>query len=438
MRTTFNTRMATGLAILVTAILLSIDTAAFGQTGSSTYTVIDLGVNVTPSDINVNDEVVGSLATESYVTSGFYFDVVNGLSELPGTREATAINDQGEIVGSLTGGGSFLISGSSFIDFGVDHTAAGINELGQVAGSQSKKNPFRPTPLPTDAAIYDILKRKWDALDLAGVYSRGTRKGVYADLYRLTDINDFGFAVGTKSRYGLYGSSSFQLSPGSDSVTWLPIPSGGEARAINNSNQVVGRTGVIDGSYAGYLYDNGTFTDLGTLPGGTSSIAYDVNDGGQIVGSSSNIGFVWQVGVMTDLNSRLDSSSPWTITSAFAINEQGDIAASGTQNGETHGLVLVLVTDGGGGPTNAAPVASFAVNKTQGRAPLRIVFDAAGSSDSDGTIVDYAWDFGDETSASGINTKHRYRTAGVYPATLTVTDDGGLTDTTAAVEITVR
>jgi hypothetical protein len=94
MRTTFNTRMATGLAILVTAILLSIDTAAFGQTGSSTYTVIDLGVNVTPSDINVNDEVVGSLATESYVTSGFYFDVVNGLSELPGTREATAINDQ--------------------------------------------------------------------------------------------------------------------------------------------------------------------------------------------------------------------------------------------------------------------------------------------------------------------------------------------------------
>ena len=137
---------------------------------------------------------------------------------------------------------------------------------------------------------------------------------------------------------------------------------------------------------------------------------------------------------MTDLNTRLDSNSPWTITSAFAINEQGDIAATGLRSGETHGLVLV--TDGGGA-TNVAPVALLQVNKRRGRAPLRIVFDASSSTDSDGTIVEYAWNFGDATSGSGVRTVHRYRTAGVYSAKLTVTDDGGLTDT-ATVTITVR
>ncbi len=52
---------------------------------------------------------------------------------------------------------------------------------------------------------------------------------------------------------------------------------------------------------------------------------------------------------------------------------------------------------------------------------------AAGSSDVDGTIVSYAWAFGDGTTGSGVDVSHTYAAAGTYPVTLTVTDDDGAT-----------
>jgi PKD repeat protein len=64
-------------------------------------------------------------------------------------------------------------------------------------------------------------------------------------------------------------------------------------------------------------------------------------------------------------------------------------------------------------------------------------FDGGDSSDSDGSIVDYAWTFGDGSSGSGVNVSHVYLQAGTYQVTLTVTDDGGLTGETAhTVQIT--
>jgi PKD repeat protein len=53
-------------------------------------------------------------------------------------------------------------------------------------------------------------------------------------------------------------------------------------------------------------------------------------------------------------------------------------------------------------------------------------FDGSGSSDSDGRVVGYGWDFGDGTLGSGITITHAYTQAGVYTTTLTVTDDDGL------------
>jgi len=438
MKTQFKMMGRTTIAILAASMLSTIGSSVWGQT---TYTVIDLGVNVVPADINNGGDVVGSMATAPYGTVGIHYDVFNGLTELPGTRDAKAINDQGDFVGTWSTGGGYLMSGASIEDFGADYTASGINEVGQIAGSKSKANPHRPTPRPTDPAVYDLLTSQWDAANVARVYSRGTRKGVYADLYRLNDINDLGVSVGTKSRYGLYGSSSFLWSPGDAAVTWLPIPGGGEATAINNAGQVVGRTGIISGVYTGYVYDIGsdTLTDLGVLSGGTYSLAYDINDSGQVVGNSAGRGFVWQDGIMIDANSLLDAGSPWTITSANAINELGEIAAIGTMNGESHGLILVSDNGGGGGgdPVNAAPVAVVDVSSTTPQRRVRIKFDASASSDSDGTIVEYFWDFGDGKTATGIRKGHRYRKAGVYDATLTVTDDGGLTNS-ASVTITVE
>lgn len=55
------------------------------------------------------------------------------------------------------------------------------------------------------------------------------------------------------------------------------------------------------------------------------------------------------------------------------------------------------------------------------------------SSDPDGAIVSYRWNFGDGSTGSGVRPSHRWNAVGKYTVTLTVTDDGGLTDTASIV-----
>jgi PKD repeat protein len=57
-----------------------------------------------------------------------------------------------------------------------------------------------------------------------------------------------------------------------------------------------------------------------------------------------------------------------------------------------------------------------------------ITFDGSGSTDPDGTIISYDWDFGDTATGSGVSPTHSYTTVGTYTVTLTVTDDLGATD----------
>ncbi len=61
---------------------------------------------------------------------------------------------------------------------------------------------------------------------------------------------------------------------------------------------------------------------------------------------------------------------------------------------------------------------------------LDVAVDGTGSSDPDGSIASYAWDFGDGATATGPTATHTYAAAGTYPVTLTVTDDDGATGTT--------
>jgi PKD repeat protein len=69
-----------------------------------------------------------------------------------------------------------------------------------------------------------------------------------------------------------------------------------------------------------------------------------------------------------------------------------------------------------------------------GTAGIVVSFDGSGSSDSDGSIVSYDWDFGDGATGTGVSPNHTYATGGTYIVWLTVTDDGGATgtDTTTA------
>ena len=79
-------------------------------------------------------------------------------------------------------------------------------------------------------------------------------------------------------------------------------------------------------------------------------------------------------------------------------------------------------------PSNQAPNVLFSFAPSEGDAPLAVDFDASASTDPDGDIVSYAWDFGDDETGEGESASHTYAEAGTYTVTLTLTDN----DSTAA------
>lgn len=76
---------------------------------------------------------------------------------------------------------------------------------------------------------------------------------------------------------------------------------------------------------------------------------------------------------------------------------------------------------------NQSPNAQFSSTPQQGEAPLLVSFDANASTDSDGNIVNYDWDFGDGQNASGVSPDHLFNVSGSYLVQLTVTDNQGAT-----------
>ena len=88
-------------------------------------------------------------------------------------------------------------------------------------------------------------------------------------------------------------------------------------------------------------------------------------------------------------------------------------------------------------PAVVPPTASFTANVTSGEAPLVVGFNASGSSDSDGSITGYAWNFGDGSNGNGRTASHTYTKAGTYIVKLTVTDnDGNISSTTKTIQVT--
>jgi PKD repeat protein len=75
------------------------------------------------------------------------------------------------------------------------------------------------------------------------------------------------------------------------------------------------------------------------------------------------------------------------------------------------------------------PTAAFSVTTAPQVLAQPVSFDASASSDADGTISSYAWNFGDGSGA-GAKPSHAYAADGTYTVALTVTDSSGLTATT--------
>ena len=93
-------------------------------------------------------------------------------------------------------------------------------------------------------------------------------------------------------------------------------------------------------------------------------------------------------------------------------------------------LLGLAACGGGGGAKNQPPVAQFSVSPDRGAFPLPVTLDASASSDDSG-ISTYSWTFSDGSSATGVRVERTFTARGTYTATLTVTDSGGLTSTTA-------
>jgi probable HAF family extracellular repeat protein len=98
--------------------------------------------------------------------------------------------------------------------------------------------------------------------------------------------------------------------------------------ALNNNGQVVGISGGD-----GFLWNNGTITDLGP-----DFHPAAINDSGVIVGGP----FVDSGGTVQNLNTLIPAGSRFQIQSATGINDNGQIIANATDNatGQTHALLL--------------------------------------------------------------------------------------------------
>lgn len=113
--------------------------------------------------------------------------------------------------------------------------------------------------------------------------------------------------------------------------------------AINDSKQVVGSSriaGDLSNIDHAFLWQSGTINDLGTLPGGQTSRANDINNPGQVVGYSQAAGgathcFLWQKGTMTDISP--DSK----LCTAQSINDLGAVAGQFAPAGVTGNRAFV-------------------------------------------------------------------------------------------------
>jgi len=286
----------------------------------SNGTVTPLGIlpgnttNVIANAINASGQVAGNSTLPTFSTLEVAVLYNNGVLTSFGASAATidqsfatAINSGGDIVGFHTvmgdsHGTGFLYNNGVLTDLGglpgsvfyggtIGSVANGINDTGQITG----------TALNT---IADPIR--YDAV----IYANGT----------WTDIG------------------------------------GGEGFAINASGQVTGVLGPIPGPVipnypvavlntpvAGhvFLYSNGTLTDLGTLPGGTTAAGYAINTTGQIVGASDGTGYpgqhaIFYNGGLTDMNALVSATDPLRpfviLTDARGINDSRLIVANGTDS----------------------------------------------------------------------------------------------------------
>jgi len=164
-------------------------------------------------------------------------------------------------------------------------------------------------------------------------------------------INEAGVAIGFATKFDATG-----LNDGQRAVRWnagssIPIelqvlgtdPNGSTFSKAYTLNEVGTTVGWLE-KYSGQGVDQGTraviwnpagqVTELGLLPGATSSKAFDISNSGVSIGSivtpSSTAAVYWtNTGTAVDLNTLIAPTSGWRLEQALAVSDTGWIAGIG-------------------------------------------------------------------------------------------------------------
>jgi probable HAF family extracellular repeat protein len=251
------------------------------------------------------------------------------------------------------------------------------------------------------------------------------------------DINAMGQIAGAKTVDNNFRPSLFF----NNTVTDLGTPSNysGEATAINNSGQITGfyrDQGVFT---HGFLYQNGSFTDLGTAAANPEGI----NSSGMIVGQSYDStnhqrGFLYRNSQIFDLNDLFGLDSGCYVTDAHDINDLGQIVGTCVLGGHSRAFLaspIALV------PTSQSPPVVVVTNPADGSLavdPGQVLLTAAVLGDSPISKVDFLVDgvlVGTSTSYPYTVLWKNVTFAGSHTVTANATTTAGNTVTSAPVRL---
>lgn len=162
---------------------------------------------------------------------------------------------------------------------------------------------------------------------------------------------------------------------------------------------------------------------------GTAGSPISFSAAGSADPDGSIVGYSWNWGDQSAAGTGPSPSKTYTSAGTYTAT----LTVTDDDGGTDTDQATVTVSGGGGG--NQPPVAE-ANGPYSGQTGSAITFSAAGSSDPDGTIASYSWNFGDNTTGAGATVNKIYAVPGTYTVTLTVRDNGNLTATDQA-QVTV-
>lgn len=283
--------------------------------------------------INNQGDVIGTIYVDDagnelrgFVHSGGVTTILGTLGGL--SSNPYGLNDRGQIVGeSQTADGiyhSTLFNGSSPINLtpGLSRPsgATAINDGGVIVGV-----------VPCDCG--DFHAARYAGGDINDL---GTLGGPASDT---SGINDAGQIVGFTTSPGPYAPRAYLYEHGVMTDIGTLGGDWADASAINRAGQIAGQSQVAGPGdhFHAFLYTHGMMTDLGALDGHDTT-ALALNNVGQVVGAwSAGVfalnGFLWENGVMFDLNGLVDPALGWTIHDARGINDAGQIVVNGCNEG---------------------------------------------------------------------------------------------------------